>query len=154
MSLPAPTPAEMSAFFPSGSQSISLPNFLNTLASLLTRLSSSTELLNAFSAFDETDSGEIDVEELRTTVLNTAPDMEGGDGRAISAKEFEKCMEGWTGRRAFVGGHARGLSGLKSIGTQNSGKKGDVFRYQDFVGSLMNGGVGLGSDADGKAVAA
>lgn len=103
--------------------------FLNSLASMLAALSPQSELISAFSAFDDDDSGQIDLAEFRDALLHTAP--EPGE-RALTAAEVDKVMEGFTGRRAFSRNMQGGL-----------GKRGEVFRYQEFVNSIMgaNGNV-------------
>ncbi|KAM6527083.1 hypothetical protein FSOLCH5_003155 [Fusarium solani] len=58
---------------PSAPQTITLAVFLNSLADALAALSPSAELLSAFSAFDDDDSGQIDLAELRNALLETAP---------------------------------------------------------------------------------
>ena len=63
-------------------------------------------------------------------------------------------MEGWTGRRAFVGSKHGGLGGLKNANAANMStpkRGGEVFRYQDFVGSLMGGGFGAEDHHQGGA---
>lgn len=130
--LPA-TPSHVAKFFPpSQSQTISLAAFLNSLAEVLAALSPSAELLSAFSAFDDDDSGQVDVAELRDALLNTAP--EPGE-RALSAMEVDKVMNGFTGRRAFN----------RNMNAQLGSKKGEVFKYQDFVNSF----TGSNSGGDG-----
>ncbi|KAL8965783.1 MAG: hypothetical protein Q9183_003689 [Haloplaca sp. 2 TL-2023] len=112
----------VSRFFPPGQpQTINMPHFLNTLSTLLAPLSSQQELLNAFAAFDEDDSGQIDVKELRDALLHTCPEA---GGRPMTEKEVDEVVNGFTGRRAFG----------KSM---NHGRRGDVFRYQDFMASIM-----------------
>ena len=126
--LPA-SQSDVSQFFPpSAPQTMSLAIFLNSIASSLSLLSPSSELLSAFSAFDDDDSGQVDLAELRDALLHTAP--EPGE-RALSAAEVDKVINGFTGRRAFSKSKQGGLA-----------KRGDVFRYQDFVGSIMGGGTG------------
>jgi Ca2+-binding EF-hand superfamily protein len=93
--------------------------FLNTLAASLAAMSPSTELLSALSAFDDDDSGQVDVAELRDALLHTAP--EPGE-KPLTAEEVDRVMNGFTGRRAFS----------KNM----TGKKGDVFKYQEFVNSI------------------
>ncbi len=118
---------------------MSLAVFLNTLATSLAALSPSSELLSAFSAFDDDDSGQIDLAELRDAVLHTAPDP--GD-RALSAMEVDRVINGFTGRRAFSKSKQGGL-----------GKRGEVFKYQEFVGSLSgasNGSSEQGSSEDAE----
>jgi Ca2+-binding EF-hand superfamily protein len=106
---------------------MTLAIFVNSLSTSLAALSPSSELLSAFSAFDEDDSGQIDLAELRDAVINTAP--EPGE-RALTAMEVDKVMNGFTGRRAF------------SKSKQALGKRGEVFKYQDFVSSTVGGGSG------------
>lgn len=96
-------------------------------------LSSSQELLNAFAAFDDDDSGQIDVAELRDALLHTSP--EAGES-PLTEREIDEVIAGFTGRRAF-GRTAR------SNGLSNGARKGDVLRYQEFVTSIMGG-----TDAD------
>lgn len=98
--------------------------FLNSLAEALSALSPSGELLSAFSAFDDDDSGQVDMVELRDALLNTAP--EPGE-RALTAAEVDKVMAGFTGRRAFN----------RNMNAQLGAKKGEVFKYQEFVNSVM-----------------
>ncbi|KAK0646683.1 hypothetical protein B0T16DRAFT_167846 [Cercophora newfieldiana] len=119
-------PSDVSAFFPpSAPQTMTMALFLSSLATSLAALSPSTELLSAFSAFDDDDSGQIDLAELRDALLHTAP--EPGE-RALTAAEVDKVMNGFTGRRAFSKSKAGGL-----------GKRGEVFKYQDFVASVAGG---------------
>lgn len=101
-----------------------LAAFLSSLAELLSALSPSAELVSAFSAFDDDDSGQIDVADLRDTLLRTAPEP---GQRALTAAEVDKVMEGFTGRRAFN----------RNMNAQLGAKRGDVFKYQEFVGSIM-----------------
>jgi hypothetical protein len=82
-------------------------------------------MLSAFSAFDEDDSGQIDVKELRDALLHTAP--EPGE-KPLTEREIDRVMGGFMGRRAF---------GKQQMG--GMGKRGEVFRYQEFVGSLAGG---------------
>lgn len=88
-------------------------------------MSPSAELLSAFSAFDDDDSGQVDLTELRDALLHTAP--EPGE-RALTSTEVDKIMSGFSGRRAFSKSMAGGL-----------GKRGEVFKYQDFVNSIVGG---------------
>jgi hypothetical protein len=107
---------------------MNMPTFLNTLSTLLAPLSSQKELLNAFIAFDDDDSGQVDVAELRDALLHTNP--EAGES-PLTEREIDEVLNGFTGRRAFGGrGKSAGLNGVK---------RGDVFRYQEFVGSIMGG---------------
>lgn len=98
--------------------------FLNMIASVLASLSPSAEMLSAFSAFDDDDSGQVDLAELRDALLHTAP--EPGE-RALTAMEVDEILSGFTGKRAFSKNKQGGF-----------GKRGEVFRYQDFVNSVAN----------------
>lgn len=118
--------SDVTAFFPpSSSQSITLPAYLNSIAGLLASLSPSAELLSAFSAFDEDDSGQVDLSELRDALLHTAP--EPGD-KVLTEREIDRVMSGFTGRRAFGKYTGGGMA-----------KKGEVFKYQEFVASIQGG---------------
>ncbi|KAL9006005.1 MAG: hypothetical protein Q9188_001239 [Gyalolechia gomerana] len=115
----------VSQFFPPGQpQTINMPMFLNTLSTLLAPFSSYQELMNAFAAFDEDDSGQIDVKELRDALIHTSP--EAGE-RPMTEREIDEVVSGFTGRRAFGKG-------------MGQGGRGDVFRYPELVGSIMGGG--------------
>jgi hypothetical protein len=121
---------------------MNLPTFLNTLSTLLAPLSSEKELLNAFAAFDDDDSGQVDVAELRDALLHTNP--EAGES-PLTEREIDEVLSGFTGRRAF------GRKGAKAPGL-TAVKRGDVFRYQEFVGSVTGGADnGNGNGNDGKA---
>lgn len=65
-------------------------------------------------------------------MLHTAP--EPGE-RALSAAEIDQVMAGFSGKRAFGGK-------VKGGGAGGFGKRGEVFRYQDFVASTAGGGNG------------
>ncbi|KAK2050503.1 EF-hand [Colletotrichum somersetense] len=124
--------SDVSQFFPpSAAQTMTMATFLNSLATMLASLSPQPELLSAFSAFDDDDSGQIDLAELRDALLHTAP--EPGE-RPLTEAEVEKVIEGFTGKRAF-NRHMQG--GL--------GSRREVFRYQDFVNSIM--GTNTASEA-------
>ncbi len=124
------TSSAVSQFFPPGQQqTLGMPAFLNTLSSLLAPLSSQQELLNAFAAFDDDDSGQVDVTELRDALLHTSPDV--GE-RPLTEREVEKVVGSFTGRRTF----GKGV-----------GKRGEVFRYQEFVGSIIGGGAAIAEEA-------
>ena len=124
-------PSDVTAFFPpSTPQTTTLPAYLNSLASLLSSLSPSSELLNAFSAFDEDDSGQVDLAELRDALLHTSPDP--GE-KPLSERDIDMVVNGFSGRRAF------------SKQASSMGKRGEVFKYQEFVANI-SGGAG----ADGK----
>ncbi|KAK5071493.1 hypothetical protein LTR64_004729 [Lithohypha guttulata] len=128
---------EMSQLFPPGQpQQISLPQYLNSLAAALVNISPQQELLNALSAFDDDDSGQIDVVELRRALLATPP--EPGE-RALSEKDIDEALKGFTGRRILAKSGV-GLAGLRGIGTPAGRQKnGDVFRYHEFVSNLSGG---------------
>ncbi|KAL2271872.1 hypothetical protein VTJ83DRAFT_1243 [Remersonia thermophila] len=129
------TPADVAHFFPPSSPStITMAVFLNSIASSLVELSPSAELLNAFSAFDDDDSGQIDVAELRDALLHTAP--EPGQDK-LTALDVEKVIAGFTGRRAF---------GRSNTVLGSATKRGEVFRYQEFVNTI-NGANGAGDKA-------
>jgi Ca2+-binding EF-hand superfamily protein len=140
--------SDSSLFFPPGSpQQLSLPQFLNQLANILVELSPQQELLNAFSAFDDDDSGQVDVAELKDALLHTAPNK--GD-KTLTERDVEAVLGangGFTGRRVFAR-NAVGIAGVKGLNRSAGGMKtGDVFRYQEFVGNLTNGGNS--QEADG-----
>ncbi|KAK4106733.1 EF-hand [Parathielavia hyrcaniae] len=121
--------SDVAHFFPpSGPQTITMALFLNSIAAPLAALSPSSELLSAFSAFDDDDSGQIDVEELRDALLHTAPEP---GQEPLTALDVEKVIAGFTGRRAFSKVTATGL-----------GKRGEVFRYQEFVTTIAGGNGG------------
>ncbi|KAL8750477.1 MAG: hypothetical protein Q9184_006414 [Pyrenodesmia sp. 2 TL-2023] len=119
------SPQVVSQFFPPGQpQTLTMPAFMNSLSTLLAPFSSAQELSNAFAAFDEDDSGQIDVNELRDALLHTS--LEPGD-RAMTEREIDQIVNEYAGRRAF----GKGMGG--------TGARGQVFRYQEFMGSIMGG---------------
>ena len=120
----------MSTYFPSGTSSLNLGAYLNLLAGDLTRLSRQDELSAAFLAFDNDDSGQIDVAELKEALMTTAPES----GSALTEREIEEVMEGFVGRRVLKKGQIN----------SNLGGKKEVFRYADFTSSIW-GTVGNGS---------
>jgi len=127
---------DMAQLFPPGaSHSLSLPQYLNSMASALLSISPQQELLNAFSAFDDDDSGQVDVTELRRALLATPP--EPGE-RALSDRDIDQALKGFTGRR-ILGKSGTGLSGLRGIGTSRGSQNGDIFRYREFVSNLSGG---------------
>ncbi|KAI0528060.1 EF-hand [Xylaria bambusicola] len=137
LGLPA-NPSDISQFFPPGGpQTLTLAAFLNSIATVLVALSPASELLSAFSAFDDDDSGQIDVAELRDALLRTVP--EPGE-RAPTPAEVDKIIAGFSGRRAFS---------KSSVGGQ---RRGEVFRYQDFVSSVngSNGSSEANSNANSE----
>ncbi|OXV09504.1 hypothetical protein Egran_02741 [Elaphomyces granulatus] len=120
--------ATLPYFLPGTSQTLNLPTFLKTLSTLLAPFSSQKELLNAFSAFDDDDTGQIDVSELRDALLHTSPET--GES-LLTEREVDDVMNGFTGRRTFGGKAAR------SAGLGGGLKRAEVFRYQEFVNSVM-----------------
>lgn len=121
-------PSTLSQFFPPGSSpTINFPTFLNTLSRLLSPLSSRQELNNALAAFDEDDSGQVDVDELRDALFHTAP--ENGE-QPLTEREINEVLNGFTGRRAFGG---------KAGKAQVGGKRGEVLKYHEFVNTVMGG---------------
>lgn len=69
-------------------------------------------------------------------MLHTSP--EAGES-PLTEREIDSVVSGFTGKKAF------GKKGAKSGG----GKRGDVFHYQEFVGSIT-GGVESGPAGEGK----
>ncbi|KAI1814853.1 EF-hand [Poronia punctata] len=130
-------PTDPSEFFPPGSpQTMTLASFLSSIARALAALSPGPELLAAFSAFDDDDSGQADLTELRDALLRTAP--EPGE-RGLDPLDVEKVVAGFSGRRAFSKGGSSSGGGTK---------RGEVFRYREFVGSVVGGSGGGGSGAN------
>jgi Ca2+-binding EF-hand superfamily protein len=120
----------MSIYFPSGSSSLNLGAYLNLLSGDLARLSRQDELMAAFLAFDNDDSGQIDIAELKEALMTTAPES----GAPLSEREIEEVMEGFVGRRVLKKGQIN----------SNLGGKKEVFRYADFTSSIW-GTAGNGS---------
>lgn len=135
---------DVSRFFPATNpqQTITLATFLNSIATSLAALSPSAELLSALSSFDDDDSGQIDVAELRGALLHTVP--EPGE-RSLTAADIDEVMSGFSGKRAFGGKNKGGGTG----GAGGFAKRADVFRYQEFVNSFSGGGNGNG-EGSGK----
>ena len=129
--------SNLSQFFPPGhAQQLSLPQYLNQLADLLVGLSAPQELMNAFSAFDDDDNGQIDVAEMRRAIIATPHDA--GE-RQLTERDIDAAMSGFTGRRT-LGKGATGISGVRSVNSMvTKGSGGDVFRYREFVGNLTGG---------------
>ncbi|KAH9898941.1 EF-hand [Xylariomycetidae sp. FL2044] len=129
LGLPA-SPSDVTQFFPAaGPQTMTLAVFLNSIASTLAAMSPSAELLSAFSAFDDDDSGQVDLAELRDALLHTAP--EPGE-RTLTPAEADKILAGFSGRRAFS-------KSSMANGGLGGARRGEVFRYQDFVNSIVGG---------------
>ncbi len=131
--------SDVGQFFPpSKPQTIALAAFLNSLAETLAALSPSNELLSAFSAFDDDDSGQIDWAELRDALVNTAPEP---GQRALSAADVDRAVNGFTGRRAFN----------RNMTAQLGAKRGDVFRYPEFVNAISSSGGSSEKASNGTA---
>ncbi|KAJ5278646.1 hypothetical protein N7478_004018 [Penicillium angulare] len=123
------SPSSLSRFFPPGAgKTINFATFLNTLSQLMSPMSSSQELINALAAFDDDDNGQVDVAELRDSLLHTAPE---DGGVLLTERQIDEVFSGFTGRRAFGGRGAK---------TGGMGKRGEVFQYHDFVRSIVGGG--------------
>ncbi|RMZ88431.1 hypothetical protein DV736_g4356, partial [Chaetothyriales sp. CBS 134916] len=127
----------LAQFFPPGqTQQLNLPQYLNQLADILVGLSPEQELLNAFSAFDDDDSGQIEVSELKAGLLGTVPDSA---ERALTERDIDRATDGFTGRR-MLGRQTIDIPGVRSFGIPHKRKtNGDVFRYREFVANLTGG---------------
>jgi hypothetical protein len=68
----------------------------------------------------------VDLAELRDAVLNTATEP---GVRRLTDADIAKVMGDYTARKEF----SRSMTG------KLPGKKGDVFKYRDFVGSIAGG---------------
>jgi Ca2+-binding EF-hand superfamily protein len=131
-------PSDIARFFPpSQCQTLTLPTFLAQLSSTLCSLSPPAELLSAFAAFDDDDSGQIDLAELRKELVHTASDpsdmcisANGRKAAPLTEREIDKIFQGFSGRRAFGKQSAMGLG---------VGKRGEVFRYREFVDAITGG---------------
>ncbi|KAK3683048.1 hypothetical protein LTR37_020612 [Vermiconidia calcicola] len=122
-------PSDIRDFFPPNAPSqFNLARYLDMLSAPISELSPPEELMAAFGAFDVDDSGQIDLSELRRALVDTAPENR-GDG--LSEGEIEGILGEFSGRRAF---------GAK--GTNVAKGKGEVFRYREFMGSIIGGGGG------------
>ncbi len=88
------------------------------------------ELLSAFAAFDDHDNGQIDVADLRDTLLHTVP--ENRHQQPLTRAEIDKVMEGFTGRKTAG----------KKLGKE------DVFRYQEFMAAVTGMGAKGGPPQD------
>lgn len=117
---------------------MTLAVFLNSIAASLASMSPSAELLSALSAFDDDDSGQVDLVELREALLRTPPEEPGQP--QLTPGEVDKIVRDFSGRRAF--------SKHAVAATSSSGaRRGEVFRYRDFVNSI----VGSGNSAEANA---
>ncbi|KAI0391515.1 EF-hand [Xylariaceae sp. FL0594] len=143
LGLPA-EPSDTSVFFPPGGpQTLTLASFLNSVARPLARLSPASELLAAFSAFDDDDSGQVDVGELRDALLRAPLEEE---RETLSVADVEKVVGAFSGRRAF----SKSGGGLGGFGARNRRGGGDVFRYREFVHSVVGGSGTGGGGANGN----
>jgi Ca2+-binding EF-hand superfamily protein len=116
----------LATYFPPGTSSFNLGSYLGMLTHDLTRLSRPDELAAAFAAFDDDDSGQIDVHELREALLGTATE----EGVMMNDSEVDAALEGFIGRRVLKKGQTgAGLGGKK-----------EVFRYGDFTASIWGSG--------------
>ncbi|KAK4988027.1 hypothetical protein LTR50_004246 [Elasticomyces elasticus] len=152
LNLPS-TPSALADFFPpphhtqQATTSVNLARYLDILCAPLAALSREDELAAAFAAFDVDDSGQIDVEELRDALLHTAPEPgEGGERERAAVRlgegEIDGILGGFAGRRAF---------GAKGLGAAKGKGKAEVFRYREFMGSVMGGGMEGGAEEVGLA---
>ncbi|KAF1815551.1 hypothetical protein P152DRAFT_390678, partial [Eremomyces bilateralis CBS 781.70] len=125
-------PTALSGYFaPTSATTLNLATYLNLLATPMQGASEAMELKEALAAFDEDDSGQVDVRELREALLTTAP--EEGE-RALGEREVEKVLGEFSGRRAF--------SRNKGFGKVGVAGKGEVFKYHEFVNAVCGGGSG------------
>ena len=122
--------------FGPGQQELNLAAYLSVLATPLRNLSDQSELRDALSAFDEDDCGQVDAAELRDALLATVP--EPGE-RNLTGPEIDAVMGAFTGRRAFT--KSRGFASVGAAAAEK--KKGEVFKYLDFVNAIH--GVGNSS---------
>ncbi|RMZ78101.1 hypothetical protein DV737_g4048, partial [Chaetothyriales sp. CBS 132003] len=136
----------LAQFFPPGQpQQLNLPQYLNQLADILVGLSPEQELLNAFSAFDNDDSGQIEVSELKAGLLGTVPDL--GE-RSLTERDIDRATDGFTGRR-MLGRQTIDIPGVRSFGIPHKRKtNGDVFRYREFVANLTGGPAIMPQEAE------
>ncbi|KAJ9618442.1 hypothetical protein H2203_009038 [Taxawa tesnikishii (nom. ined.)] len=110
------SPSSLSAFFPAAAPDpqhpLNLARFLDALAAPLAHLSGGDDLAAAFGAFDVDDSGQIDLGELREGLLHASGT--GPEEEALSEREIDAVL--------------------------GDGKRGEVFRYRDFMAAVQ--GVG------------
>lgn len=79
----------------------------------------------------------MDWAELKEALLKTPP--EAGE-RPLTAAEVDMVVAGFTGRRAFN----------RNMSAQLSAKRGDVFKYQEFVNSIAGQGGSDGAPQEAK----
>ncbi|KAK7750689.1 hypothetical protein SLS62_007389 [Diatrype stigma] len=147
------TPSDLAAFFPPDeAPTMTLAVFLNSIAASLALMSPSAELLSALSAFDDDDSGQVDLGELREALLHTPPEADIGGGAApppLTPAEVNKIVRDFSGRRAFSKHAVAATSGTGGGGA--AARRGEVFRYRDFVNSIVGGGGSAEANANGHA---
>ncbi|KAK5123282.1 hypothetical protein LTR85_002712 [Meristemomyces frigidus] len=142
MGMPSDGSSLRDFFPPNGPSQLNLARYLDTLSAPMAELSHPDELAAAFEAFDIDDSGQIDVNELRNAVLNTAPEP-GEDMVRLSEREVDSILGEFASRRAFG---AKGVNVAKG--------KGEVFRYKDFMAGIAGGSTDAGmGDAGAGAMA-
>ena len=74
------------------------------------------------------------MEELRDALLHTAP---GPTGRAMSGRELDSVFEEFSARRTL----AKGMVG------KEAGRRGEVFRYEDFMAQMEGAGEKAATEA-------
>ncbi|KZF25071.1 hypothetical protein L228DRAFT_243855 [Xylona heveae TC161] len=136
------TPADLAPFFPpnSNSTTLNLPSFLNTLTSLLSPLSDPLELENAFAAFDDDDSGQIDAAELRDALLHTS--LEAGES-PLSEREVDQVLASFAARRAFAK-----ASSTTTTKRGPAANRAQVFKYLDFMNTVRGSAPNMEGDAE------
>ena len=80
--------------------------------------------MNAFGAFDEKDSGEVDAALLRDALVHTG----GNGGEAMSEREVDLVFESFVGKKAF------------GKGNKGQGERSEVFRYREWVDEVVGKG--------------
>lgn len=136
MGMPNNASALTSFFPPNAPAQLNLARYLDTLSAPLAELSAPEELMAAFSAFDVDDSGQIDVNELKKALLNTAPEV-GEEDYRMSERELDQILGEFSGRRAFG---AKGVNVAKG--------KGEVFKYRDFMQAVNGGNADAGVEVE------
>jgi hypothetical protein len=88
------------------------------------------------------DSGQIDVDELRDALMHTNASS---GGKSLSGRELDSVFEEFSSRRTFG----------KGLGGKEAGRRGEVFRYAEFMDSMTGGSKAAGANgipgADGVA---
>lgn len=123
--------ASLASFFQQDMpQSINLPVFLTIIAELLEPFPPSTELENALAAFDEDDSGLIDLADLREALVQTNPAENGSDRSSLTENQLYEVVRDFTSSSA-----------LPRTPASKRLMRREVFRYQEFV-SNITGAIG------------